>query len=51
MIEALAVESVITIHRKGRIRKVAAEDVLPWIVGRLSWLESSRSDIIEAIKG
>jgi len=51
MIEALAVESVITIHRKGRIRKVAAEDVLPWIVGRLSWLESSRTDIIEAIKG
>ena len=48
MIEALAVESTIALRRKGRLRSMTPDMVMPWIVARLDWIDQHRDDIIES---
>jgi Ser/Thr protein kinase RdoA (MazF antagonist) len=45
MIEALSVETAITLRRKGRLRSMTPQDVLPWIVQRLEWIDRHRSEL------
>ncbi len=45
MSEALAVESVLALHKKGGIRKKPAAVVLPWVNDRLIWLMSNADQI------
>jgi len=49
MIEAMAVESTITIIRKGRIRQMDPASVIPWIADRLTWIDQSRDALATAI--
>ncbi len=46
MIEALSVETAITLHRKGQIRSMPPDCVMPWIVKRVKWIDRNRSDLI-----
>ncbi len=47
MIEALAVETAITLRRKGQLRSRTPGDVLPWIVQRLEWIDQHRQELID----
>lgn len=49
MIEAMAVESTIAIHRKGRIRRMEPELVIPWVAERLEWIDQARDSLMQAI--
>jgi len=51
MIEALTTEIVITLRRKGQVRKMGPELVLPWIVARLGWIDEHRQAMIDAVSG
>ncbi len=51
MIEALAAEIIITLNRKGKVRKRGPEVILPWIVARLDWIDEHRQDLIAAAAG
>jgi Ser/Thr protein kinase RdoA (MazF antagonist) len=48
MIEAMAVESTIALRRKGRLRSMTPEMVMPWIFARLDWIDQHREEIIES---
>jgi Ser/Thr protein kinase RdoA (MazF antagonist) len=48
MIEAMGVESTIALRRKGRLRSMTPDMVMPWIVARLHWIDQHRDDIIES---
>ncbi|MBT5582850.1 MAG: phosphotransferase [Phycisphaerae bacterium] len=49
MIEALATEIVITLRRKGQVRKMGPDVVLPWIIKRLDWIDANRAAVIDAV--
>ena len=51
MIEALSTEIVISLHRKGQVRKMGPELVLPWIIARLDWIDEHRQIVIDAVTG
>ncbi|MCP4758152.1 MAG: phosphotransferase [Planctomycetes bacterium] len=50
MVEALAAESIIAIHRRGRIRKMTPEAVIPWIADRLQSIESNGNQLMEILR-
>lgn len=49
MIEALATEIAISLHRKGQVRKMGPEIVLPWVMSRLDWINTNRHAVIDAV--
>lgn len=49
MIEALATEITITLRRKGQVRKMGPDVVLPWVMNRLDWINTNRAAIIDAV--
>ena len=51
MIEALATEIIITLRRKGQIRKLGPEVVLPWVIARLDWIVDHRQAVIDVVAG
>ncbi len=49
MIESLATEIIIALHRKGQVRKMGPDVALPWIVARLDWIDEHRQDVVDAL--
>jgi len=50
MVEALAAESIIAIRRRGRVRKMTPEAVVPWIADRLRLIESNSAQLMEILR-
>lgn len=50
MIEALATESIIAIRRRGRVRKMMPDAVVPWIADRLRLIETNSERLLGILR-